>query len=104
MTDAQSTGILDLDILLGGGMPPGSLVLVKGAAATGKSTLALQIASHIARGRSEQCLYVAVEDDPSSILRRMDASYNFELERLTEEQSIVPVGLPELEAAARPAP
>ena len=34
------TGIADLDLILGGGLEPGSLVIVAGAPGTGKTILA----------------------------------------------------------------
>ncbi len=44
-----STGISELDRVLGGGVVPGSLVLLGGEPGIGKSTLLLQAAAHFAR-------------------------------------------------------
>src|SRR5688572_12818459 len=50
-SDAQrlSTGIDEFDRVLGGGVVPGSLVLLGGEPGIGKSTLLLQAAAHFAR-------------------------------------------------------
>jgi DNA repair protein RadA/Sms len=48
-----STGIAEVDRLLGGGLVPGSLVLLGGEPGIGKSTLVLQMAAAIADGLSE---------------------------------------------------
>src|SRR3954469_6272849 len=44
------TGISEFDRILGGGIVPGSAVLVGGEPGIGKSTLLLQVANDIARG------------------------------------------------------
>lgn len=56
----ESTGILEVDRVLGGGMVPGSLMLLGGDPGIGKSTLLLQIATHVSqRG---PVLYVTAEE------------------------------------------
>lgn len=55
------TGINELDRVLGGGVVPGSLILIGGDPGIGKSTLALQAASDIARTKG-LCLYVTGEE------------------------------------------
>jgi DNA repair protein RadA/Sms len=44
-----SSGIAEFDRVLGGGIVPGALVLLGGEPGIGKSTLLLQVASHVAR-------------------------------------------------------
>src|SRR5688572_13687221 len=44
-----STGISEFDRVLGGGVVPGSLVLIGGEPGIGKSTLLLQAAAHFAK-------------------------------------------------------
>ncbi|MDO4799610.1 MAG: DNA repair protein RadA [Bacillota bacterium] len=55
------TGISELDIVLGGGLVRGSLVLVGGDPGIGKSTLLLQAADHLAKG-GHKLLYVSGEE------------------------------------------
>ena len=57
-----------LDRVLGGGMVPGSAVLIGGHPGAGKSTLLLQIACHLA-ARMET-LYVSGEESPSQLAMR----------------------------------
>ena len=62
-TDAiarETTGIAEVDRVLGGGIVPGAFVLLGGDPGIGKSTLLLQIAAHISqRG---PVLYVTAEE------------------------------------------
>lgn len=46
-----TTGIPEFDKVLGGGIVPGAPVLVTGDPGNGKSTLLLQVANHVARGK-----------------------------------------------------
>ena len=56
-----STGVPDLDFVLGGGIVPGSVVLIGGEPGIGKSTLLLQISARLAvSGRT--VLYVSGEE------------------------------------------
>lgn len=55
-----SVGISEVDRVLGGGVVPGSLVLIGGDPGIGKSTLALQIADRLAQTRT--VLYVSGEE------------------------------------------
>jgi DNA repair protein RadA/Sms len=65
------TGDAELDLVLGGGLVEGSLVLVGGSPGVGKSTLLLKTcASLAARGR--KCLYVSAEESAGQIKLRAD--------------------------------
>ena len=50
-----STGISEFDRVLGGGIVPGSLVLLGGEPGIGKSTLLLQAAAHLAASSGRCC-------------------------------------------------
>ncbi len=66
-----STGVASLDAMLGEqGFIRGSTVLVSGESGTGKSTLAAHLANAACR-RGEACLYVAMEEAPTQIMRNM---------------------------------
>ena len=62
------TGSLELDRVLGGGLVPGSVVLLGGDPGIGKSTLLLQYLSHI--GQENRVLYVSGEESAEQIASR----------------------------------
>jgi len=66
-----TTGIGELDRVLGGGVVPGSLVLIGGDPGIGKSTLLLQAANTFAR-LSGPVLYVTGEESARQIKMRAD--------------------------------
>lgn len=63
-----STGMGELDRVLGGGAVAGSLVLVGGAPGIGKSTLLLQICNRLCRGR--RVLYISGEESERQLKLR----------------------------------
>ncbi|MBU1104651.1 DNA repair protein RadA [Patescibacteria group bacterium] len=72
-----SSGIGEMDRVLGGGFVPGQVVLLAGEPGIGKSTLLLQIASKLEkqRGRTPitaSVLYVAGEESPEQIKLRAE--------------------------------
>lgn len=66
-----STDDNELDLVLGGGLVVGSLVLIGGSPGVGKSTLLLKIASNLAKG-GKKVLYVSGEESKSQIKLRAD--------------------------------
>jgi len=66
-----ATGIAEFDRALGGGLVPGSLVLVGGEPGIGKSTMLLQAAGHFAN-QGIRCLYLSGEEAPQQIRLRAD--------------------------------
>ncbi len=65
------SGITELDRVLGGGLVPGSLVLIGGDPGVGKSTLALSLASALAR-QNRPVLYVTGEESPRQTKMRAE--------------------------------
>ncbi|KKR17937.1 MAG: repair protein radA protein [candidate division CPR2 bacterium GW2011_GWC1_41_48] len=65
------TGAVETDRVLGGGIVPGSLVLLGGDPGIGKSTLVLQIASSLSKS-NKKVLYVSGEESPNQIKIRSD--------------------------------
>ena len=64
--DRVKTGIKEFDRVLGGGIMPGSVILLGGAPGIGKSTLAMQAAANI----TSNVLYVTGEESPKQIKLR----------------------------------
>src|SRR5918992_3193282 len=92
----RSTGIAELDRVLGGGLVPGSVTLVGGEPVIGKSSLLLQALAALARSGS-RCLLVTA--DESAVQVRLRA------ERLGAVAPgvhlLAETGLPEILAAVR---
>ncbi|MDR1300106.1 MAG: DNA repair protein RadA [Candidatus Nomurabacteria bacterium] len=65
-----STGIADLDLVLGGGLMSGGVVLVAGQPGIGKSTLLMQVSAAIAV--RDEVLYVSGEESASQIKLRAE--------------------------------
>ena len=63
-----STGIDDLDLVLGGGIMVGGVVLVAGQPGIGKSTLLMQISALISRNKN--VLYVSGEENAAQVKSR----------------------------------
>lgn len=68
--DRFATGIGEIDRVLGGGLVPGSLVLLSGEPGIGKSTLVAQIAS--ALGRQHQAIYASGEESAAQVKARWE--------------------------------
>ena len=62
-------GLGDLDLVLGGGVVPGSLVLLGGAPGIGKSTLLLQVAARVCQSGGD-VLYISGEESVGQVRLR----------------------------------
>ncbi len=65
-----SSGIGELDVVLGGGIVRGSLVLVGGDPGVGKSTLLTQVSAHLAK--EHKVLYLSAEESCSQVKLRCE--------------------------------
>lgn len=63
------TGIGELDLVLGGGLVPGSVILLGGDPGIGKSTLALQLAN-LLESAGQKTLYISGEESAQQIAMR----------------------------------
>lgn len=81
MTPLLETGVPNLDLILGGGIPCEDVLLVIGLAGTGKTTLCLQMLFAAAR-RGENVLYVSTVSEPTTKLLRHLRSFDFYDENL----------------------
>ena len=70
-TPRFSSGSVELDRVLGGGIVPGSFVLVGGDPGIGKSTLLTQLASRVADSRGS-VLYISAEESPQQVRLRAE--------------------------------
>ena len=75
-TGRVKTGMAELDRVLGGGMVPGSLVLVGGDPGIGKSTILLQVCRNLAAS-GKKILYVSGEESLRQIRMRADRMGEF---------------------------
>lgn len=66
-----TTGLAELDRVLGGGLVPGALILVGGDPGIGKSTLLLQAVGCLARS-GQRSLYVTAEESPQQVKMRAE--------------------------------
>lgn len=66
----MSCGFSDMDLVLGGGILPGSVILMAGQPGIGKSTLLLQISSNVAS--RESVLYVSGEESAGQVRLRAE--------------------------------
>jgi len=67
-----SSGIQELDRVLGGGLVPGSVILIGGDPGIGKSTLVLQAMAGLAASVRNRILYVSAEESLEQIKIRAD--------------------------------
>jgi DNA repair protein RadA/Sms len=65
------TGLGEFDFVLGGGIVPGSMVLVGGEPGIGKSTILLQVAARL-QSLGHNTLYVSGEESPLQVKLRAD--------------------------------
>ena len=65
-----SSGVSEFDTVLGGGIVPGSLVLLGGDPGIGKSTILTQIAAHLSK--AHKVLYFSAEESCSQVKMRCD--------------------------------
>ncbi|MBN1961052.1 MAG: DNA repair protein RadA [Deltaproteobacteria bacterium] len=68
-TTRLSTGLIEFDRVLGGGLVKGALILVGGDPGIGKSTLLIQAAGCIT-AKGERALYVSAEESPQQVKMR----------------------------------
>jgi DNA repair protein RadA/Sms len=99
--DAQASarrpiGIGELDRVLGGGLVPGSLVLLAGDPGIGKSTLILAVAA-----RCGETLYAAGEESPAQIRLRADR-LGLPADRIAVTTEPTAEGIAQLAESARP--
>ena len=74
---ARTTGVPELDRVLGGGLVPGAVVLLAGEPGVGKSTLLLEVAHQwVASAGGERSLYVTGEESAGQVRLRAERTGN----------------------------
>lgn len=71
-SERTSSGVGELDRVLGGGLVPGAVILVAGEPGIGKSTLLLHMSATLARINSAPALYVTGEESASQVRLRAE--------------------------------
>ncbi|PZS02716.1 MAG: DNA repair protein RadA [Pseudonocardiales bacterium] len=69
---AHSTGVGELDRVLGGGLVPGAVLLLAGEPGVGKSTLLLEVANRYAAGQPRRALIVSGEESAAQVRLRAE--------------------------------
>jgi DNA repair protein RadA/Sms len=69
---ARPTGVDEFDRVLGGGLVPGSVLLLAGEPGVGKSTLLLEVAHHYARREGRPALIVTGEESTAQVRMRAE--------------------------------
>jgi len=82
-----STGVPEIDQIIGGGVPQGFLVAVTGEPGTGKTIFAIHfIAQGIEDG--DLCIYVTTEESRESIIKQ-SAQFGFNFKKAIEDKRLV---------------
>ena len=87
-----STGIPQLDIILGGGLPVGSLIVVAGAPGTGKTILAQQIRFSNASSEHRAVYYSTISEPPDKFISHLEVFDFFDRSALGEKDEFINLG------------
>src|SRR5947199_32756 len=82
-----SSGIKELDALFGGGLDRGTTTLILGQAGTGKSSLSLQYAQHLADQGEHSMIFTF--DETRSVMLSRAKGLGFKLEKAIEDGTII---------------
>lgn len=66
------TGVGEIDRVLGGGLVPGSLILISGEPGIGKSTMLAQISNLVSKVSKSNVIYVSGEESGAQVKDRLD--------------------------------
>ena len=86
-SDLIRTGIAGLDALFRGGIPKGNVILVEGAAGTGKTLLGMEFIYRGATAYDEPGIIVTFEVSPRKLLRDA-AAFGWDLEALQQQNKV----------------
>src|ERR1700724_3347440 len=86
------TGLSDLDLILGGGLEPGSLVILAGAPGTGKTILAQQICFANATPEHKALYYTTLSEPHIKLVRHLEPFHFFKPEALGKSVDFIHLG------------
>src|SRR6202162_3011459 len=86
------TGVTDLDLILGGGLEPGSLVILAGAPGTGKTILAQQICFANATPEHKALYYTTLSEPHVKIVRHLEPFDFFKAAALGKSVDFIHLG------------
>jgi circadian clock protein KaiC len=86
-TERTSIGLPNLDKLLEGGLPKGTINLVSGACGTGKTILAMHFIYYGAKYLNEPGVYITLEEDPEELIKNMRL-FGWDIDDLIREKKI----------------
>lgn len=86
--ELETTGDDALDVILGGGLPARSIVLLAGEPGSGKTVLTHQLLFHAAR-QGKKCLYLTTLAEPAIKVMRYMQSFDFFDQRLLDSHIIL---------------
>ncbi len=87
-----ATGVPELDLVLGGGLLPGSLVVVAGGPGTGKTILAQQMCFAIATPEHKAIYYTTLIEPHVKMVRHLEAFEFFDRAALNERVDFLHLG------------
>ncbi|MDT8858658.1 circadian clock protein KaiC [Alkalihalobacillus sp. MEB130] len=87
MVSYTATGIEGLDVIVNGGFPIGSSIVVDGAPGTGKTILGMQFLYEGAKAENEAGIYITFEEFPEQIYKEM-TSFGWDLKALERENKL----------------
>src|ERR1700682_1533403 len=86
------TGVTDLDLILGGGLEAGSLVILAGAPGTGKTILAQQICFANATPEHKGLYYTTLSEPHTKLVRHLEPFQFFKPEALGKTVDFIHLG------------
>lgn len=86
------TGVRDLNLVLGGGMPCASLVILAGAPGTGKTILAQQLCFANATPERKALYYTTFSEPHAKLVRHLESFDFFDVEGLERAVEVIHVG------------
>jgi circadian clock protein KaiC len=87
-----ATGIQELDLVLDGGLSPGSLVVLAGAPGTGKTILAQQICFTSATPERKAIYYTTLSEPHSKLVRHLEPFSFFDAQALEDSVEFIHLG------------